>query len=201
MKRVFALTGGIASGKSTVAAMLKDLGAAVLDADEVAHELSRPKGELWQRYVDFFGEEILLPNGELNRRRISDIVFADKTKLTALNAMAHPMIIKRLEELCAEHENSAAVVYDVPLLFETGMDKNFSDIWLVTVSKATQLERLMKRSGMEREQAERIIAAQMPTEEKRKRATVIIDNDGTREETRLQVIGAWQGVCDDKSEG
>lgn len=186
----FGLTGGIASGKSTVARMLESLGARVIDADRIGHELLRSPHPAYQEVVQRFGREILDFTGEIDRTRLAAVVFADPAKLRELNVILHPRIIARVEELAAQyHAESphAVLVVDAALLFEAGIGGRFTKVLVVWCRPDQQVERLMAKTGLSREEAERRIAAQMPVEEKRRRADYEIDCSGSLEETRAQV--------------
>jgi dephospho-CoA kinase len=186
----FGLTGGVASGKSTVARFFAELGAKVVDADRLAHELIRSPLPAYHEIVAGFGEEILDPSGEIDRQRLGAIVFANPQKLRQLNAILHPRIIERAAELSAQYhaQNSAAViVVDAALIYEAGMEGRFTKMLVAWCRPDQQVERLMAKATVSREEAERRIATQMPTEEKRRRADYVIDCSGTKENTRAQV--------------
>ena len=186
----FGLTGGVASGKSTVARVLEGLGARIIDADRVGHELLRRPHATYREVVRRFGNEILDPTGEIDRKRLGAVVFADPTKLRDLNAILHPPIIARVEELAAQHhaENpGAVVVVDAALLFEAGMGRRFTKVLVVWCRPEQQIERLMAKTGLSRHEAQQRIAAQFPADEKRWRADFEIDSSGSLEHTRAQV--------------
>ena len=170
--QIKAITGGIGSGKTAAARYLKKLGAYIIDADATAHELSAPHGAIWEKYVEHFGQEILLPDGTMDRKKIADIIYADEKERQWVNNVTHPLIKQAMEnELAKIKENATtdtpqAVFFDIPLLFETGWDKYFSSVWVVYVTPEIQLERLTTRRGMAKEEAQRIIKTQMPAEEK-----------------------------------
>jgi len=186
----FGLTGGIASGKSTVAAMFRDLGAKIIDADRLAHELLRSGSPVHAQIVNRFGREILDAAGEIDRARLGEIVFADVEGRAALNAIIHPAIMARREELLAAYhaENPAAVVIsDAALIYEAHIESRFLKVIVTWCRPEQQLERLLAKGTLSREQAERRIKAQMPGDEKRRRADYVIDTSGSVEETRRQV--------------
>lgn len=187
--KVIGLTGGIATGKSTVASYLREMGFLVIDADQIARELTAPGQPLLQELAAVFGPEILLPDGSLDRKKLGQMVFRDRELLRKLNALTHPPIIRTVQEkvAAARREGRGTVFLDVPLLFETGMDAMVDEVWVVAVDEEAQLARLMQREGLEREEARRRIAAQMPLQEKIRRAHAVIDNSGTPAETRRQV--------------
>jgi dephospho-CoA kinase len=186
----FGLTGGMASGKSTVARMLESLGARIIDADRVGHELLRRPYPAYQEIVGCFGNGILDSEGEVDRKRLGDLVFADPAKLQELDGILHPRIIARVEELAAGYcaENfGAVIVVDAALLFEAGIGARFIRVLVVWCRPEQQIERLMAKTGLSLQDAERRIAAQMPVDEKRRRADYEIDSSGSLEDTRAQV--------------
>ena len=184
--RIIGLTGGIACGKSTVSKMLKDCGACIVDADAIAHELSQPNQPIFHAYVELFGPEIVTPEGTLDRAEIARRVFSDTVLRDKMNARVHPIIRAAAEDrLDAAHmDGTAVVVLDVPLLFEAGWD---------ALTPEEQLARLLARDHtMDEAEARARIAAQMPLAEKCMRADVVIDNSGTREETKERVEKLWE---------
>ena len=193
--RIIGLTGGIACGKSTVSNVLKDCGARIVDADAIAHELSRPNQPIFHVYVELFGPEIVTPEGTLDRAEIARRVFSDTVLRDKMNARVHPIIRAAAEErLDAAHmDGTAVVVLDVPLLFEAGWDALTNDTWVVALPPEEQLARLLARDHtMDEAEARARIAAQMPLAEKCMRADVVIDNSGTREETKERVEKLWE---------
>jgi dephospho-CoA kinase len=188
--RIFGLTGGVASGKSTVAAMFAELGARIIDADRVAHEVIRAPQPAYHEIVRHFGFEILDAQGEIDRKRLAAVVFADPEKLRTLNGIVHPRVLDRvaqLEEAFLLAEPRAVVLVDAALLYEAGVADRFRKIIVTWCRPEQQLERLMAKMGLSREEAERRIAVQMPAEEKRRRADYVIDCSGELEATRRQV--------------
>ncbi|ADU50549.1 dephospho-CoA kinase [Thermaerobacter marianensis DSM 12885] len=190
------LTGGIGSGKSAVARMLVELGAAVVDADAIAREVVEPGQPALTRLVEAFGEDILTPSGELDRRALGRRVFRDEQARQVLERIVHPAIRRRTWErigaLLAQGRHPA-VVWDVPLLFEVGAEGLVDQVWVVTAPRHVRLERLRRRDpDLSVEELERRMAAQMPLEEKAARAHVVIDNSGDLETTRRQVQAAWR---------
>ena len=186
----FGLTGGVASGKSTVARMLEALGARIIDADRVGHEFLRSPHPAYQEIVRRFGREILDFTGEIDRKRLAAVVFADPAKLRELDATLHPRIIARVEELAEQYRREDAgrvVLVDAALIFEAGIGKRFAKVLVVWCRPEQQVERLMAKAGLSREEAERRIATQMPVEEKRRRADFAIDCSASLENTRAQV--------------
>lgn len=191
--RLIGLTGGIASGKSTVARLLERLGAAVVDADLLAREVVEPGEEALQAIAARFGAEVLNSDGTLNRAKLGEIVFADPSARRDLEGITHPAIRRkadqRLERLRAAGVETA--FYMAPLLFEAGIASRFPEIWVVYVAPETQLERLMARDGLERSAALARIASQMPMEQKRALGQVVVDNSGSKEELEAQVARLW----------
>lgn len=192
---IIGLTGGIASGKSTVSAMLAELGAAVVDADQVAREVVLPGEPALREVADAFGQAILNEDGTLNRSKLGEIVFADEAKRKKLEAILHPAIRQvmtdRIERL--EKENpKRLVVADIPLLYETGLDARYPEVMVVYVPPSVQLKRLMERDGLSEDKARERLLAQLPIDEKKAKADWVIDNSGTREATRRQVLDFWR---------
>jgi len=194
--RIIGLTGSIASGKSTVSAMLREIGAPVIDADAIVHDLQRPGTPVLQAIAREFGPEVLRADGSLDRQALGRIVFADAGRRRALEAIVHPAVRAEIRRQMDLHRQagSPAVVLDIPLLFESGWDRMVDEVWVVYVDAATQKARLIARSGLSPEEAEARIAAQMDLEEKARRADRVIDNRGTPAETRIQVVAAWQAA-------
>jgi dephospho-CoA kinase len=186
----FGLTGGVASGKSTVARMFEELGAKVIDADEIGHQLLRAPLPAYKEVVSRFGREILNASGEIDRARLGSKVFADSNRLPELNAILHPGIIDRVEELAAHlraHAPRTVILVDAALTYEAGIGGRFNKTVVAWCRPEQQIERLMAKAGLSRQDAERRIAAQMPSEEKRRRADYVIDCSGSLEKTREQV--------------
>lgn len=191
--RIIGLTGGIATGKSTVARFLEENGAVVIDADSLSREAVAPGSRALERVVALFGADMLLPDGSLDRKRLGRVVFADPDKRRQLEQVMHPEIRRladeRIDSLAAE--GHGVVFYMAPLLIESGATDRVDEIWVVTVRPDVQRERLMARDGIGLEEAERIIASQMPLDEKERRGRIVIDNSGTPEQTRRLLAGIW----------
>ena len=192
--RLIGLTGGIASGKSTVARLLERLGASVVDADLLAREVVEPGEEALKAIAHRFGEEVLNSDGTLNRARLGEMVFSDPTARRDLEAITHPAIRKKADERIARLESAGVetAFYMAPLLFEVGLAPRFPEIWVVYVSPETQLERLMSRDGLERAAALARISSQMPMEQKKALGQVVVDNSGSKEELEAQVKRLWR---------
>ena len=187
----FGLTGGIASGKSTVAKMFAELGAWIVDADKVGHQLLDSSRYAYQEIVRYFGDEILDSSGEIDRKLLGTLVFADANKLRALNAIVHPGIIAEVDRLAVEYAGShpgTVILVDAALIFEAGIGASFRKVIVAWCRPEQQVERLVAKAGFAREEAVRRIAAQMPAEEKRRLADFVIDCSGTQADTRAQVL-------------
>ncbi len=189
-----ALTGGIASGKSTVAGMLAGLGAAVVDSDELARATVAPGTPGLARVAAAFGPGVLHPDGSLDRESLGAIVFTDPEARRRLEAIVHPQVAalsrERIEQATAG--GAEVVVYEIPLLFETGRDAEFPTSILVYLDPASQLRRLIARSHLGEAAARARIASQMDLEQKRRRATWVVDNGGSLAVTRAQVEALWK---------
>ncbi|WP_066311332.1 dephospho-CoA kinase [Bacillus sp. FJAT-29814] len=195
MSLVIGLTGGIASGKSTVSNMLKEMGVTVIDAD-VEARLAVQKGEpAHQKIMAAFGEGILLPDGEIDRQKLGAIIFHQAEKRQILNSIVHPEVRNRMKRQIEEavRKNEEVLVLDIPLLFESKLTFMADKTLLVYVDPATQLKRLMERNSLTKEDAEARISSQMPLSEKVKLADAVIDNNGTIEESRTQLVEILSG--------
>jgi dephospho-CoA kinase len=186
----FGLTGGVASGKSTVARMFEELGAKVIDADRIGHELLGSTQLPYNEIVRRFGKEVLDASGEIDRRRLGAIVFSDAAKLRELNAILHPRIIERVEEEAQRYraqDPRAVILVDAALIFEAGIGSRFEKLLVAWCPPEMQIDRLMAKAGLSRKKAEQRVAAQIPSDEKRRRADYVIDCSGSLEDTRKQV--------------
>jgi dephospho-CoA kinase len=190
--KLIGLTGGVGSGKSTVAGILRDLGAAVIDADEAAHAAYQPGTAGFDAVVREFGSDFVR-DGQIDRRLLGGLVFADQEARQRLNAIVHPLVREWMAARTVEAAEAGAeiVVQDVPLLYENGLEGLFSSVVLVYVPEDLQVERLVQGRGLSEDRARAVIAAQMPIDEKRRRAHHVIDNSGTPEQTRRQVEEIW----------
>ncbi|MGZ6221036.1 MAG: dephospho-CoA kinase [Syntrophales bacterium] len=189
------LTGGIASGKSTVAKMFEDQGAYLIDFDALAHFAEEPDQSAWKAIVESFGREILNEDGTINRAKLGQIVFADQEKLSRLNSIVHPAVFdlwRRRTEDIREMNPRAIVVSDVPLLIEVSMQHLFDVVILVYISPEDQISRLRERNEYSRKEAESRLDKQMPIDEKIPHADYVIDNKGPRETTRSVVSAVWE---------
>ncbi len=194
------LTGGIGSGKSLVAEILRGLGAAIVDADRIAREVVAPGGPAYDDVARAFGPEALRPDATLDRRALAARVFADPAARRRLNALTHPHIRRRMAEEAARLAASDApvIVFDIPLLLETtdGRDLGLEGIIVVAADDEVRVRRLVARDGLSEEEARRRLGAQMPLRDKLPRADWVIDNNGTPEETRRQVERVWARLRD-----
>lgn len=194
--RIIGLTGGIASGKSTVSSCLRGLGAMVVDADVLAREAVAPGSEGLAAVVRAFGRDILAADGSLDRRRLGDIVFADQEARQRLNSIVHPYVRRRMHDEieAAAAAHLPAIVLDVPLLFEGGLNKMCDEVWVVLADEAQQLQRLIARDNLDEAAARARIAAQWPLAAKAEQADVVIDNRGSLAVTEAQVRKEWARV-------
>jgi dephospho-CoA kinase len=191
--KVIGLTGGIATGKSAVASLLSELGARIIDADELAREVVKPGREAWQDIVEAFGTEILREDKTIDREKLRKIVFRDPKARKRLESITHPRIRtlaqQRIQNLAAE--GAGIIVYEAPLLFENQVHLWLRPVILVACDLATQKHRLQERDGLNEEEIQQHLKAQMSLEEKRKLADFIIENNGDLEELRRQVQKVW----------
>ena len=185
------LTGGIGAGKSEVSARLAAQGAVVIDADAIAREVVEPGTEGLAEVVEAFGPEVLLPDGTLDRPRLGEIVFADPELRGKLNEIIHPRVGARMAELEREAGPASIVVHDVPLIVESGRTDAYDLVVVVDVPPRVQLDRLVRRRGMTREQAEARMAAQAGREQRLAIADIVIDNSGSLAELDRQVGDLW----------
>ncbi|MGB9777263.1 MAG: dephospho-CoA kinase [Anaerolineae bacterium] len=195
MPYVIGLTGNIATGKSTVARMLRDLGATVIDADRVAHEVMRAGTPVHRAVVEAFGPRVLRPDGEIDRADLGAIVFSDPQALAQLEAIVHPAVLEEVARRIAAAPTPIVVVEAIKLI-ESGMAEAFDALWVTTCPVEEQVRRLMADRGLSRPDAERRVTAQPPQEAKIARADVVISTDGSLEETRAQVEAAWQALLE-----
>ncbi|HOO37561.1 MAG TPA: dephospho-CoA kinase [Deltaproteobacteria bacterium] len=191
---VAGLTGGIATGKSTVAAFFVSAGAELIDADRIAFDAVQKGTEAWQEIVEHFGQGVLLPDGQIDRACLGNIIFHDHEQKAVLNGIVHPAVIRRMRQRIEELEQNqpdAVVIVDVPLLIETGMYRDMRDVILVYVPEKVQIERLMDRDGLSRKDALARVHSQMSIEEKKTYASIIIDNTGSIENTRERTFAVY----------
>jgi len=186
---IVGLTGSVGTGKSTVTNFFRELGAYIIDWDELAREVTRPHLRAWKEIVEYFGEDCLNEDLTINRQKLAEIVFSDKGKVTKLNQIVHPEVFKEDERITNEIKSlnpDALIIKDIPLLFELTRPIFVDKTVVVSVSEQTQLRRLEEK-GMSREDARSRIKSQLPLEEKIKSADFVINNDGPLEETKRQI--------------
>ena len=190
---VIGLTGGIGTGKSEIARLLQSLGAAVINADQVGHEAYAPDSESWHEVVATFGEDILQPSGEIDRRKLGAIVFADAQQLAKLNGIMHPrmarMVADRIQVL--REEGVQVVVVEAALLFEAGWDTLVDEVWVVESPVEAVIERLQARSGMDKEEVRKRVDSQMGSSERLERADLVVDNSGDVDTLETTVKELW----------
>ena len=195
---VLGLTGGIGCGKSTVSTYLASLGACVLDGDRVAREVVQPGEPGLARVVAHFGPEMLLPDGQLDRARLGQLVFTHEAERLALNALLHPLILERLRAGVAQARTDGVrvCVLDVPLLLEMALGADCDAVWTVECAPETQVARIVARNGLDPAQARARVASQWPSDRRRAAATAVLDNDGTLAELHARVAQLWQQLPD-----
>jgi dephospho-CoA kinase len=189
------LTGSIAVGKTFVVSVFRELGCATFDADQIAHSVMEPGREAYEDIVREFGREVLAQDGSIDRKKLGAIVFRDSERRQRLNELVHPRVIIEQNRLLAEAERAdpdRIAIIDAALMIESGGYKRFDKLIVVFCDKETQIERLMKRNGLTREEAAVRVAAQMSSEEKRRYADLEIDTSGTHDETRARVVAVYE---------
>jgi dephospho-CoA kinase len=192
--KVIGLVGGIGSGKSVVRGMLAELGAAVIDADRVGHEVYLPGTPGFDAVVARFGRGIVDAEGRIDRPKLGALVFSDPAKLAQLNAIVHPLIQAEIERRIAEErrrEVAPAVIVEAAVLLEAGWDRLVDEVWLVVADREEILQRLSASRGLSRAESEARLARQMSDEERRKASTVVIENRGSVDELRSRVADVW----------
>ena len=191
---VAGLTGGIASGKSTVAKIFKRAGAELIDADIIARQVVAPGRPAWHAIADEFGDQMIMPDGTIDRTRLGTMVFQDAKLRRRLEQIVHPEVRAEIDKQMAHlraASRDAVVIQDIPLLFETGMTRGLTEVIVVYVDESIQLERLMRRDGIDEALARARIDAQMPLKQKCRLATVVIDNCGTLAETEKITLNVY----------
>ena len=196
MRKIIGITGGIASGKSTVTEFLRQKGFQVVDADAVVHQLQKPGGRLYQVLVEHFGEKILLENGELNRLLLASLIFSNPEEQEWSKRTQGEIIREELAALRNQFAQTEALFFmDIPLLFEQNYVSWFDETWLVYVNRDVQLERLMKRDQISKEAAESSLNSQWPLERKISLASHSLDNNGNQEQLIAQVVQLFEEMC------
>jgi dephospho-CoA kinase len=197
---VIGLTGGIGTGKSEVARILQGLGAILISADQVGHEAYRPHSEVWQEVVKAFGEEILQPDGEIDRKKLGSIVFSDPQQLVRLNQIMHPrmarMVAQQIEGL--RQEGVPVVVVEAALLFEAGWDSLVDEVWTTDSAIEVVISRLQARNGLSEEEIRKRINSQMPAKERLARSDVVFDNSGDVANLERTVQSLWNNRVKEK---
>ena len=193
------LTGGIASGKSTVSSMLAEAGARIVDADKIARQVVERGMPAYEDILGYFGHDILLPSGMIDRNRLGNIIFNNPSKKARLDAIVHPRVYRCMETTISDiaaTSPDAVTVLDIPLLLEAGkISWDLAELIVVYVPEDVQLKRLMDRDRIGKEAAMARIRSQMPIEEKRRLATIVIDNSGSLEDTRTQTLQVFADLC------
>ena len=196
MGKIIGITGGIASGKSTVTEFLRQKGFQVVDADAVVHQLQKPGGQLYQVLVAHFGEKVLLENGELNRPLLASLIFSNPEEQEWSKRTQGEIIREELAALRNQFAQTEALFFmDIPLLFEQNYASWFDETWLVYVNRDVQLERLMKRDQISKEAAESRLNSQWPLERKISLASHSLDNNGNQEQLIAQVVQLLEEMC------
>ncbi len=194
--RLIGLTGGIASGKTTVRKMFERMGAYTLDADELSHKALHQE-DVYQKLLKHFGNVILNESGEIDRKKLGQIVINNRQELRFLESVVHPKVAEMREALIEnvrKKDRDAVIVYDVPLLYEKKMENMFDVVIVVYIDRETQIKRIMERDEISEEEAEKRLKLQMDIEEKKKRAQIVIDNRGTKDDTFKQVKNIWSKI-------
>ncbi len=195
---VVGVTGNMGSGKTTVSRMLRDMGAEVVDADQLAREIVQPHRPAWRELVAEFGSSILREDGTIDRRRLARMVFADAERLRRLNEITHPRIIEEIDariRAARRRGDTRVLVIDAPLIIEAGMVSMVDRIWLVRADQEVRMQRLLQRGEYTRSEIRDRLRAQMPENEQLRYADAVIDNSGCIEETRRQVRALWEELC------
>lgn len=194
--KVIGLTGGIGSGKSTVSQFLAELGATIIDADAIGHEVFKPETEAWREVVATFGKQIINPDGTINRQKLGTIVFANPEARARLNEIMHPRIYEVVKAQLEEYRRQGVngVVLEAPLLVEAGWASLVDELWVTTAPEDTVLKRLRERTGLSAAESRARIRAQLPEEERLKHADVVIDTDCALDELKVRVKELWRGL-------
>jgi len=192
--KVIGLTGGIGSGKSTVSRFLAELGAVILNADEVGHEAFKPDTEIWREVVAAFGRQIVTPNGNIDRRKLGETVFNNPESRARLNQIMHPWMYAQVKAQLEEYrrQGTRVVVLEAPLLLEAGWTSLADEVWVTTAPEATMLKRLEERTGMSQAESLTRIRSQLPSAERVRHANVVINTDCDLDELRSKVKELWQ---------
>ena len=194
--KVIGLTGGIGSGKSTVSQFLVELGAVILDVDKVGHEAYKPNTEVWREVVAAFGRQALTPSGDIDRKKLGEIVFSNPESLSRLNQIMHPRMYDMVKANLEEYRRQGVdvVVLEAPLLIEAGWASSVDEVWVTVASESTVLKRAKERTGLSERQALARIRSQLPSEERVKHADVVINTDCSLDELKAKVEELWRGL-------
>ena len=192
--KVIGLTGGIGSGKSTVSKFLAHLGAVVIDADKVGHEVFKPGTKAWQEVVDAFGQGIISADGTIDRRKLGEIVFSNPGARAKLNQVMHPLIYKQVKSQMEEYgrKGAAIIIVEAPLLLEVGWKSLVDEVWVTSASEATVIKRLKEQKGLSEAQSLARIRAQLTDEERIRQADVVIDTNCALDELKERVEALWR---------
>ncbi len=192
--KVIGLTGGIGSGKSTVSQFLTELGAIILNADEVGHKAFKPDTEIWREVVATFGQQIVAPDGNIDRKKLGNMVFGNAESLSRLNQIMHPWMYDTVEAQLEEYRRQGlrVAVLEAPLLLEAGWTSLVDEVWVTTAPEATVLKRLEERSGMAQAESLTRIRSQLPSAERVRHADVVINTDCDLDELKSKVKELWQ---------
>jgi dephospho-CoA kinase len=194
--KVIGLTGGIGSGKSTVAQFLAELGATIIDADAIGLEVFKPETEAWREVVAAFGKQIINTDGTINRKKLGTIVFANPEARARLNQIMHPRIYEMVKAQLEEYQGRgvSVVVLEAPLLVEAGWTSLVDEVWVTTASEDIVFKRLRERTGLSEAESQARIRAQLPAEKRIREADVVIDTDCDLEGLKAKVKELWQGL-------
>jgi len=194
MTKTIGLTGGIGSGKSTVSQFLAELGAVILDADKIGHEVFKPNTEAWHEVVAAFGRQILTPSGEINRKKLGELVFSQPESLLRLNQIMHPQIYNIVKAQIEEYRRQGVdvVVLESAILIEANWTSLVDEVWVTVAQEAMVLKRLKEQRGLEEEQTLARIRSQLSSEEQIKHADVVIHNNGDLDEVKAKVKELWE---------
>jgi dephospho-CoA kinase len=196
MTRVIGLTGGIGSGKSTVSRFLAELGAVIIDADKIGHEIYRPDTDTWRQLVKIFGSGILAADNTIDRKKLGVIVFGNKQELQRLNAIIHPQITEEIKKRIAECQRQAVkvIVLDAPVLLEANAKNLVDEVWVVVADEDKVIKRAAARTGLSEQQIRDRIYSQLPNAERTKDARVVINNDGSNEDLGEKIKELWEQI-------
>jgi len=192
--KIIGLTGGTGSGKSTVSKFLAHLGAVVIDADKVGHEVFKPGTKAWQEVVDAFGQGIISADGTIDRRKLGEIVFSNPDARAKLNQVMHPLIYEQVKSRIEEYgrKGVAIIIVEAPLLLEVGWKSLVDEVWVTSASEATVIKRLKEQKGLSEAQSLARIRAQLTDEERIRQADVVIDTDCALDELKERVEALWR---------